>query len=115
MNDAFVPEGALDHEAIFEREGSNRGNEQFAVFKCPRCDHIYLLEYEVHTVYLDPTNLAKRVPIGSGTFECTRCGHEVPRGDWAGPLVESRFQVTWDELLDSEWAWVAKPGAGPSL
>jgi hypothetical protein len=50
----FVPEGAIDYGEVFRRGGHNFGDEDFALFKCPSCGRIYLLEYEVDTVYLDP-------------------------------------------------------------
>jgi hypothetical protein len=38
--------------------GANHGDEDFAFFRCPHCRRVYLLEYEVDTVYLDPADLA---------------------------------------------------------
>jgi hypothetical protein len=68
---------------------------------------VYLLKCEVGTVYLDPGDLANRVPAGSQSFSCLGCGELVPRGRWAGPRVDRRFRVTWDELEASGWAWAA--------
>jgi hypothetical protein len=42
-----VPETALDYEEIFARGGRNPGDEDFALFKCPSCGQVYLLDYEV--------------------------------------------------------------------
>jgi hypothetical protein len=51
----LVPEDAINYDEVFRRGGHNVGDEDFALFKCPNCGRIYLLEYEVDTVYLDPT------------------------------------------------------------
>jgi len=107
VTNGFVPEDAIDYAAIFERGGQNCGDEDFALFKCPGCRQVYLLEYEVDTVYLDPADLSKRAPVSSSTFPCVGCGEDMVRGAWAGPRVEPRFQVTWEELNASGWSWVA--------
>jgi hypothetical protein len=108
-DDDFVPEEAMDYDEIFRRGGQNSGDENFALFKCPSCNRVYLLEYEVDTVYLDATDLTKRVPVNGQTFTCTGCGKLVPRGAWAGPWAKARFRVTWGQLKASDWAWAAKP------
>ena len=36
---------------------ANCGDEDFALCKCPHCGRIYLIEYEVDTIYLDPIDL----------------------------------------------------------
>ena len=107
-DDDFVPEEAVDYDEIFRRGGRNHGDEDFAFFKCPLCDKVYLLEYEVDTVYLDGRDLSKRAPVNSGSFTCVGCGKLVPEGGWAGPKVTSRFQVTWREFEASDWAWAAR-------
>jgi hypothetical protein len=103
-----VPEDAVDYDEIFRRGGRNCGDEDFALFKCPVCGTIYLLEYEVDTVYLDARDLAKRVPVSSQSFTCVGCGTMVPRGRWGGPKADDRFRVTWGELAASEWVWAAR-------
>lgn len=105
--DEPVPESAVDYQAIFARGGRNFGDEDFALFKCPLCGQIYLLEYEVDTVYLEAGDLSKRVPVHRESFPCVRCGKVVPKGRWAGPRASAQFRVTWRELAASEWAWVA--------
>ena len=104
----FVPEEAVDYDEIIRRGGRNWGDEDFAFFKCPLCGKVYLLDYEVDTVYLDARDLSRRVPVSSESFTCLGCGKLVPRGGWAGPKVSSRFRVTWCELEGSEWAWAAR-------
>jgi hypothetical protein len=46
----FVPESAIDYEAVLRRGGRNLGDEDFALFKCPSCNRLYLMDYEVDTV-----------------------------------------------------------------
>jgi predicted RNA-binding Zn-ribbon protein involved in translation (DUF1610 family) len=104
----FVPEEAIDYDEVFRRGGRNCGDEDFALFKCPLCGRIYLLEYEVDTVYLDARDLAKRAAVSSQSFACMGCGELVPRGAWAGPRVNDQFRVTWRELAASDWTWAAR-------
>ncbi len=109
----FVPEEAIDYDEVYRRGGHNLGDEDFALFKCPNCGQVYLLESEVDTVYLDPNELSRRVPVYDGSFHCVSCGREVPQdAPWEGPNASPRFGVTWAELQASEWAWVApRPAA----
>src|SRR6516225_3801681 len=96
-----VPEAALDYEEIFRRGGANCGDEDFALCKCPHCGRIYLIEYEVDTLYLDPTNLARRqaINIGVSGFTCEGCGGEFPeRTPWIGKKAPEAMQVTWTNL-----------------
>jgi hypothetical protein len=109
----FVSEEAIDYEEIYRRGGTNYGDEDFAFFKCPHCGYVYLLEYEVGTVYLNPNDLSCRVPVHSETLSCVQCGQEVPSdGAWVGPAVKPGFSVTWEELAASGWAWAARRPTG---
>lgn len=106
----YVPESALNYDEIFQRGGRNLGDEDFDLFKCPNCGHIYLIEYEVDTVYLDATDLSQRAPVYNSSFPCVSCGQEVPEDEpWIGPKASPRFQVTWDELEASDWIWAVYP------
>ena len=71
-----VPEEALDYDEILRRGGANCGDEDFALCKCPHCGRIYLIEYEVDTIYLDPEDLGRRVGININvsSFVCEGCG-----------------------------------------
>ena len=104
----FVPDEALDEEEIFRRGGANLGDEDFALFKCPNCDRIYLMDWEVDTIYLDPHDLSRRIDLFNKGFVCERCGVEVPSGPWTGPGASDRFRVTWGLLADSEWNWIVQ-------
>ena len=108
----YVPETAIDYEAIFRRGGRNFGDEDFALFKCPRCGYVYLLEYEADTVYLDGSDLSKRQDVTGRpviSFICVGCTQALPEGAWAGPRAKEQFLVTWQELKASAWSWVATP------
>jgi hypothetical protein len=104
-----VPEEALDYDEIFRRGGTNCGDEDFALCKCPHCGHIYLIEYEVDTLYLDATNLDCRLAINLGVsgFNCENCGGPFPeKTPWIGKKAPVTMQVTWDDLGVSPWHWV---------
>ncbi len=108
--DDYVPETALNYDDIFGRGGRNCGDEDFALFKCPNCCHVYLMEYEVDTVYLDPHDLSRRVQVFSESFACESCGQILPINEpWVGPKAHCRFQVTWAELEASDWRWATYP------
>jgi hypothetical protein len=68
----FVPETAIDYEEIFRRGGHNMGDEDFALFKCPNCSHVYLIDYEVDTVYLDGDDLSRRTDVVERSFDCVK-------------------------------------------
>lgn len=104
-----VPEEALDYHEILRRGGANCGDEDFALCKCPQCGRIYLIEYEVDTIYLDPEDLGRRVDtnIGVSTFACEGCGTRWPPGSWIGPKAPTSMRVCWTELEGSPWRWIA--------
>ena len=102
----LVPEEELDCDIIYRRGGANFGDEDFAVFKCPHCGHVYLIEYEVDTVYLDGNDLSRRIGVWDSSFDCTHCNTTVPDDNpWIGPKQHPRFAVTWSELQNSDWHW----------
>jgi hypothetical protein len=108
MYEEYVEEHDIDGERIIRRGGANCGDEDYAVIACPHCRHVYLVEFEVDTIYVDASDLSKR----TGDFErfrCIRCGGSMPDGLWNQPP----FLVQWRELLASEWAWVAGDRTGP--
>lgn len=111
----LVPETSIDYDEVFCRGGRNLGDEDFALFKCPFCGRVYLLDYEVDTVYLDPDDLAHRIDIDEGAFDCVGCGNRIPHDEpWIGPKAALKFGVTWAELEASRWSWVALPPCGRS-
>ncbi len=106
--DEFVPEQALDTQEVRRRGGANLGDEDFALFKCPRCNRVYLLEHEVDTVYLDPADLSRRADVVNASFACVGCGQKFPDAAWAGPNAADEYKVTWGLLQASGWSWVAR-------
>jgi hypothetical protein len=107
----YVEERVIDYEAVIRRGGANLGDEDFALFKCPTCSRIYLLEYEVDTIYLDGTDPSQRYDDtdSSRRFVCVGCHLPLPEGRVAGPRRQDQFLVTWKELKESPWAWIATP------
>ena len=101
-----VPESALDHGEILRRGGANHGDEDFALCRCPRCSRVYLVEYEVDTVFLDASDLAKRVPAHGG-FKC-ECGNAFPPAPWVGPDAPADMQVTWADIKANSWRWTCE-------
>src|ERR1051326_6056419 len=105
----LVPEEAIDYDEVFRRGGRNLGDEVFALFKCPNSHCIYLLEYEDESVFLDPNDLSRRVPVYERSFPCVACGQQIPDDEpWIGTKASPRFGVTWAELETSGWSWVAR-------
>lgn len=110
----FVPEEVINSIEIYRRGGHNYGDEDFTLFKCPSCSQIYLMDYEVDTVYLEASDLSIRVGVSGNSFECTKCGKEIPDGNpWIGPLASEQFRVSWEDLRTSEWAWVVEHSSPP--
>src|SRR5262249_51053393 len=110
----LIPEEAINYDEVLRRGGANCGDEDFALFKCPHCRRVYLLEYEVDTVYLDPTDLRKRQDVFSESLTCVSCGQLVPEDEpWIGEKARRAFRVSWSELVGSGWEWVIRPGAMP--
>jgi hypothetical protein len=71
---------------------------------------VYLIEYEVDTLYLDSADLSRRVLIDLSVsgFCCEECGGMFPeRTAWIGPKAPAAMQVTWGDLAASPWRWVA--------
>ena len=105
----FVGEGEIDHAEIMSCGGANCGDEDFAVFACPHCRHVYLLEYEVDTAYLDANDLSKRVSVFNCGFSCVSCHKEIESDTaWVGSRAPERFRVLREELLSSDWRWILK-------
>lgn len=103
-----VPEEALDYAEIFRRGGANCGDEDFALFQCPHCCCIYLVEYEVDTLYLDARDLRRRIAVNLGveTIACEPCGQPLPLAPWVGPDAPASMQVSWPNLARSPWRWI---------
>jgi len=104
----YVPETAIDYDAVFSRGAKSYDDEDFALCKCPRCGHVYLMDYEVDNLYLDGNDPSKIINVASDDpVICVTCRTPIPSGRWVGPLAEDRFMVTWEELAASAWSWIA--------
>ncbi|MCI0458740.1 MAG: CpXC domain-containing protein [Gemmataceae bacterium] len=113
--DELVPEEAIDYDEVLRRGGANHGDEDFALFKCPHCGRVYLLEYEADTVYLDPEDLSKRLPIRNEPFACVACERLVPADEpWVGAAARLEFGVTRGNLVASGWGWAVRWPKGSS-
>ena len=111
----FVVESYVNYHEILRRGGTNGGDEDFTLFRCPTCGRIYLIDYEVDTVFLDADDLTKRVsvPGEDDEFPCTNCGAGLAsRSIWAAIRMEDaakNWRVTWENIQSSPWAWAVKP------
>lgn len=111
MHPEFVDENDLDCDEILRRGGANLGDEDFALCKCPACSRLYLIEYEVDTIYLDPLDLQRRLPINISVseFSCEQCGNIFPQDSaWIGEKAPISMRVTWSDLAASQWCWIAE-------
>lgn len=89
--------------------GANLGDEDFALLKCPSCPCIYLIEYEVDTLYTNPGDLVERIPVSDypRNFNCITCGARFPETEaWIGPKAPKDIRVSWHQLSRSPWRWV---------
>ena len=103
----YVPEEVLSYDEILRRGGANCGDEDFALFRCPSCDRVYRMEYEVDTAYLDGADLSLRASVFDCSFECLSCHRMIPYDEpWIGPKASPKFRVTWRQLARSSWSWV---------
>jgi|SRR5262245_22160987 len=104
-----VPEDALDYDEIMRRGGANCGDEDFALCKCPHCGRVYLVEYEVDTLYVDAAKLERRVALKPSVWrwKCDGCDGAFPEmTPWIGPTAPESMQVTWQDLAASPWRWI---------
>jgi len=110
----FVEEHDIDYEKVLGNGGRNHGDEDFAVFGCPFCKRIYLLEYEVDTVFTDACDLTKRISVFNTGFTCVSCGKEIEGGvAWIGRKAKSKFRVRYEDIqvrlgMDSQEAPMKK-------
>jgi hypothetical protein len=110
----FVPESAIDYAEAARRGADTYGDEDFALFKCPACGHVYLIDYEIEMIYPDPDDLSRRVAARiTGAFDCVTCGNPFRGGEAIiGPKADPKFCVTWPELARSGWSWIARQRDG---
>src|SRR5678815_2331914 len=105
--DLFVPEYAIDVDEVFRRGGKNFGDEDFALFKCPNCWQVYLIDRSADVVYVNPRDATARVPAERVKSACVGCGQPIPDEPLTGDAAPEAVRVTWDQLRATKWAWVA--------
>jgi len=103
----YVTEHDLDTQKILRRIGENSyGDEDFDIFKCPCCGKIYLIDYEIGSIFIDSVDLT--ILRNGSDFTCISCGYAFPKGvAIIGPKADEHFRVTWHDLEASEWSWIA--------
>ena len=67
--------------------GRNCGDEDFAVFGCPYCHNVYLMEYEVDTVFIDAHDW-RREESGGNWYYCPQFDIE----GWLCPALFKYFE-----------------------
>ncbi len=104
--DEYVDEGELSYQAILDRVRSfTSGDEDFDIFKCPVCHHIYLIEYEAETIFVAPDDLSALTRREG--FNCICCGYRFDEKEpIIGPRADERYKVKRAELMASGWRWV---------
>src|SRR5882757_9587436 len=106
----LVPETAIDYAEVYRRGGHNLGDEDCALFKCPACGQIYLIDYEVDTIYIDGDDLSRRMDANTDELNCVKCGYQFLANEpIVGPKADLKFAATWPDLKNSRWAWIAHP------
>ena len=105
--DLFVPDYAIDVDEVLSRGGRNFGDEDFALFKCPGCWQIYLIDQAADVIYLDPKDVTRRLPADRVKQKCAGCGAALPDVALSGESAPDEVRVTWDQLRATRWAWVA--------
>lgn len=117
MMGQFVTERDIDYWEIIRRGRANGGDEDFAFLQCPGCGHIYLIDSEIDTAYLDADDLSRRNGFFSSgdVVYCIGCGRALLSEQiWAALRGDAYtdtpgWQVDWEQFQQSPWAWAGKP------
>jgi hypothetical protein len=108
----FIQDDDLDYELILDRGFRTQGDEDFAVFHCPVCKRIYLVEYEGDTLFSCPEDPSVLQSLDS-SFRCLSCENPFSSEEpIIGPRANDRYGVTRDELLASTWSWLLRSPKG---
>jgi hypothetical protein len=109
--DPYVRGDDLAYDAIVRRGGVTNGLEDFAVIACPVCSDVYLVDVRTRLMYVDATDLARRLPLTETAIECLECGGRMPVPDIVRALRGEPSHVTWrvgwKTFRASHWAWAA--------
>ncbi|MDD2047197.1 hypothetical protein [Pseudomonas putida] len=82
------------------------GDEDFDIFNCPICKKIYLIDYEVDSIFLDPENLSEI--FNGDVFLCSFCGFDFTGEVIIGAAADEKYKVTLEHLMQSDWKWILK-------
>ncbi|EOC1428949.1 hypothetical protein NNQ28_01085 [Cronobacter dublinensis] len=103
----YIEENDIDELKVKAATGNySYGDEDFALFKCPSCNKIYLIDYEVGTIYLSAKDLG--VLTNESVFKCVNCGYSFDGKIIIGDKADEIFKVAENELVNDEWSWVMK-------
>lgn len=103
----YIAENDIDYGKIINHLNEYvYGDEDFALFKCPQCYKIYLIDYEVETIFTSAKNL--HLMANGSDFSCVKCGYSFIKKIIIGDKADAKFKVTQDEIKDDEWVWILK-------
>lgn len=101
----YIEDKDINQEEIINALGENvYGDEDFSIFKCPKCGRIYLIDYEVDTIFTDAKNLL--VMKHANNFLCVTCQYDFREEIIIGDKADDYFKVTWGEMNSSDWRWI---------
>lgn len=103
----YINEDHIDYEKIISHLNEcSYGDEDFALFKCPQCNKIYLMDYEMDTIFISAKNL--HLMANGSNFSCVVCGYSFVRKILTGDKSNDIFKVTHNEINSDEWIWILK-------
>lgn len=102
----------LDFDAMSRRGWDFDSGSLYALFKCPACDRIHLLDTEWDQVYSDADDAAVGVDATDG-FRCA-CGKDLGTSLGRGVTPEPGFAVPVALLARSPWRWISPRTQNPS-
>ena len=117
----FITEADVDYHEVIRRGGANGGDENFAFVRCPTCGYVYVIDSEVDTAFVDASDLSRRVGFYSvgDIIPCAGCGKPLLAEQiWAalrGDEGTDAWQVPWEAIRASAWAWAAKRSNGAGM
>ncbi|AOR61159.1 hypothetical protein [Pectobacterium parmentieri] len=101
----YFNDSCIDEDKIICALGRHSyGDEDFSIFKCPSCNKIYLIDYEVDTIFPDSSNL---LIMSNGTnFRCVCCNYDFQGKIIIGDKADKCFKASIDEVKESGWKWI---------
>lgn len=101
----YFKDSNIDEEKVRYYLGEHSyGDEDFSIFKCPSCNKIYLIDYEVDTIFSESSDL---LVMRNGTnFRCVCCNYDFHGKIIIGDKADKCFKVSVDEVNESDWKWI---------